>query len=760
MLRSKVLWVSVFILAVFANTASATGMLLPKDKSLPPLEIKSHRVAVRIDGSVARTTVHQEFINNTDRQMEATYVFPIPKDAALSDFAMMINGKRQAGKVIEAGKARSTYEQIVRQMRDPGLIEYMDCGLLKMRVFPIAPRSVVKLDLSFSNPLKFESGVYEYVFPLKTGTRASKVREDFTVTVHIAGKQPIKNVYSPTHEIGVSRKDDLHAVAGFEQTGAMLDTNFRLFYALSRKDFGLNLLTHRVAGQDGYFALMLAPGVEITSDKVMPKDVCFVLDTSGSMQEQNRMASARAAIKFCLQALNKDDRFALVTFSSGVDTFGKGLTTADKDSVAAAVAFVDKLEARGGTALCDAVTTALKIAPESTRPYLTVLITDGIPTVGTTDAKEILKKVEAANQDNIRVFTFGIAQNLDVPLLDLIAEKTNGYRQYVAPGKETETAVSNFFRKVSNPVLSNLELACGDIKIKDIYPGTLPDLFRGSQVVAFGRYEGGGDVAVQLTGTLAGKKKTFTYDASFPTEQSANDFVPLLWARRKIGYLLDQIRLHGQSQELVDEIVRLSQEHGIATPYTSYLVLENEKAYAQHGIFRPGGRGGMGELARKVAPTDGHSPAARIPGFSDKEADDAAKRLGEARLRADGGGDKDGAIGFSQTLKGLKKSGALSGGKTNGVLARARLQTVAGRRFLLFRGAWIDTAYKDGMKELTVKWGSDAWFAVAEALPKLRPCLALGESMVIVIDGKALLIGPEGDEKTTAAEIKKFFTVK
>jgi len=471
------------------------------------------------------------------------------------------------------------------------------------------------------------------------------------------------------------------------------------------------------------------------------------------------MASARAAIKFCLQALNKDDRFALVTFSSGVDTFGKGLTDVSKESVAEAVAFVDKLEARGGTALCDAVTKALGMAPDRKRPYLTVLITDGIPTVGTTDADEILKKVEAANQGNIRVFTFGIAQNLDVPLLDRIAEKTNGYRQYVAPGKEIETEVSNFFCKVSNPVLSNLSLDCGKIKIKDIYPGTLPDLFRGSQVVAFGRYEGAGDVAVQLTGTLAGKQKTFAYDASFPSEQSANDFVPHLWARRKIGYLLDQLRLHGQSQELVNEVVRLSQEHGIATPYTSYLVLENEAAYAKHGIIRGDG---LRDLAKKVAPDrfDGSVP----PGFSTEAPAAVADRLEEARRKTEGkpgeAGKPDDAVAFSDALKGLKESGALNAQDGHKTLARARLQTVAGRRFLLFRGAWIDTAYKDGMKELTIKWGSDAWFAVADALPKLRPCLALGESVVIVIGDKVLLVAPKGEEKTSAAEIKKFFGVK
>ena len=516
------------------------------------------------------------------------------------------------------------------------------------------------------------------------------------------------------------------------------------------------MLTHRLEGQDGYFVLMLSPRVEMDGGKVMAKDVCFVLDTSGSMQEENRMASAKDAIKFCLKALNDNDGFSIVTFSTTVDVFGAGLTTAGKDAVAKAVEFVDKIEARGGTKLCEAVVKALEMAPDGDRPYLTVLITDGKPTVGTTDPDEIVKEVQKANKDNIRVFTFGIAENLNVPLLDRIADTTRGYRAYVAPGREIETKISTFFRKVSNPVLSGLALSFGDVKVKDMYPQAVPDLFRGSQVVAFGRYDGRGDIAVQLTGTVGGERKEFAYDVSFPSVQSANDFVPQLWARRKIGYLLDQIRLQGSSDELIQEVVRLSQEYGIATPYTSYLVLENGDAYKQHGIVR--GRG----LDRLAEGTVFGTPTTLAPAA---EADmrartEAAERLDGMRapLAAGPRGAGDGgkaAVRSSNALRELKDSGALS--DCSEAIARARLQRVGERRFLLYRGAYVDTAYAEDMPELKIKWGSEAYFAALQALPELKPCLALGETVVVVIGKKALIVADAGEEKMSAREIKEFF---
>ena len=754
------LWTLSMVVA-FCATANATGLLVPEGKELPPLAIQNHRVAVRVQGGVATTHVTQVFLNSVDRRLEATFIFPIPSDAALTDFAMFINGKRQSGEVVEADKARQVYEDIVRRMRDPGLLEYLDSNLLRMRVFPIEPKSSVKLEVTYTQALPFESGVYEYTFPMKTGHKASKVLEDSTLSVDIVSPLPIKTVYSPTHDVGITRKDDHHALVGFEETAAALDRDFTLFYTVSDADFGINLLTRRLEGEDGFFALMISPRVELADDKVQAKDVCFVIDTSGSMMQENRIGSAKEALTFCLKALNPKDRFALVTFSTGVDVYADGLTDATPEAVQEAVAYVEKLEARGGTALCEASVQALKLSPDADRPYLVVLATDGKPTVGITDPDEIVAQVKAANSDNVRVFTFGIAETLDVPLLDRIADTTGGYSEYLAPGREIETRISAFFRKVSHPVLSNLNLTFGKVEVTDVYPQRLPDLFRGSQIVAFGRYSGTGDVAVTLTGTMQGENKLFAYDASFPAKQASNDFLPQLWARRKIGYLLDQIRLHGRSEELVDEVVRLSKEYGIATPYTSYLVLENEEAYTTHGIVRDRAISRLREAGVARGPAGGRAPL--LPGMGEEDGERAKLRYDADRLMIESGGATVGgmpgsapakeAIALSKSLSDLKMADALDEAKKT----EAVTKRVAGKTFVLLGGTYVDVAFEAEMKTLKLKWASDAYFTALKAMPELKHYLALGESVVVVINGKALIVADEGVEDMTADDINAFF---
>jgi Ca-activated chloride channel family protein len=755
MFGKKASLLAAMALIFVCKAAGATGILVPDGEKLPPLAIKSHRVSVDIQGNIATTRVAEEFLNSTGRRLEATFIFPVPREAALTDFAMFINGKRESGEVVEAGRAREIYEDIVRRTRDPGLLEYLDSGLVRMRVFPIEPNSVTRVEVTYAHALPFESGVYEYTFPLKTGHKSSRVLEDFTLGVDITSKQAIASVYSPTHDIGVTRKDDYHAVAGFERSGAVLDTDFTLFYTVSRADFGLSLLTHRRAGQDGYFALMLSPRVELAGEKVMAKDVCLVIDTSGSMQEENRIASARDAAKFCLKALNPGDRFAVVPFSTSVETFGQGMTEATPEAVAKAAAYVDGLEARGGTDLCGAVVQALGMAPKANRPYLIVLVTDGKPTVGVTEPEQIIKKVEEADRANVRVFTFGIAEDLNVPLLDRIAEATRGYSDYVAPGREIEAKISGFFRKVSNPVLSNLELSFGKVKVTDMYPQQPPDLFRGSQVVAFGRYSGSGDVAVKLTGSVAGRPDSYVFDATFAEENSANSFLPQLWARRKIGYLLDQVRVHGESGEIKDEVIRLSKEYGIATPYTSYLVLENEDAYRQHGIMRGEALSKLRASGVIATPAAGPMPAAADRLAVGQKLAEEGRMLGAA-----GGGFAAAApvearksVELSMSLREWKDAKAT----TEAAAPPATVERVGDRTFVLLDGTYVDTSFTEKTEMLRVKWGSDAYFSVLDAMPELKDCLALGESVVVVVGGKALVVGDEGRDKMSADEVKAFF---
>ena len=740
MKAGQVAWPALIVMAVIAQAAGATGVLVPEEPNLPPLAIEHHRVRATVEGGVATTDVEEVFRNNTGRRLEATFIFPIPRDAALTDFAMFINGKRQSGKVVEADEARRIYEDIVRRMRDPGLLEFMDCGLLKMRVFPVEPHSPVKVEVRYTHTLPFDNGVYDYTFPMRTGHKASKVQKDMTVTVEISSAQPIKSVYSPSHQVGVTRKDDHHAVAGFEEVGAKLERDFRLFYTVGEKDFGLNLLTHRIEGEEGYFALMIAPRVEMPERDVMPKDVCLVIDVSGSMKQQDRIGSAREAAKFCLQALNPRDRFALITYSTTAEVYGDGLQEATPDAIAKAVEHVAGLEAQGGTALCAATVKALEMAPAGDRPYMVILTTDGEPTVGVTEPDKIMAEVEAANGRNTRVFTFGIAENLNVPLLDRIAEITRGYREYVAPGREIEAKISSFFRKVSHPVLARLELDFGKIEPADVYPPELPDLFRGSQVVAFGRYSGNGHTALRLRGSMGDREKEFVYDATFPKSNQGNDFLPQLWAQRKIGYLLDQIRLHGESDELKDEAIRLSRKFGVATPYTSYLVLEDEAAYRRHGLMRENALDALrqaGVGGRGPAPEAAPEPRDRLFNYPDRsfwaeEAESGQDAAEISRLLRD--------------WKGAEAAGAVPDAVT--------VRQVDGKTFLRLGNAFVDTTYDESLEELEIMWGSDAYFNLIEARPDLTHYLALGETVVVVVAEKAVIISDRGAEDLSVRDIE------
>ncbi len=748
-MRTKWMLIALSVSALLlCRTAAATGILIPEKQDLPPLEIRSHRVHAEIEGGVATTRVKEVFRNNTDRQLEATFVFPVPRDAALTDFAMFVDGRRQSGEIVPAGRARRIYQQIVRRLRDPGLLEFMDSGLLRMKVFPVQPRKPLQVEVSYTHQLPFDAGVYEYSFPLKIGHNASRVTGDFTVTVDISSRQPIKSVYSPTHRLGVTRRDDHSAVAGFERMGAALDSDFALFYTVGKKDFGLNLLTHRMKGEDGFFALMIAPRVELAQEQIMNKDVCFVIDVSGSMRRQKRIAGARDAVKFCLQSLRPSDRFSVISFSNTVQTWAAGLQEAAPEAVGKAVRWVEGLEAEGGTDLCGAVTTALNAGPEGPRPYLIVLVTDGEPTVGVTETEQIVARIRDSNRSNVRVFPFGIAENLDVPLLDRIAEATRGYSEYLAPGREMEAKISSFFRKVSHPVMSELELKFGDIRVRDVYPPSLPDLFRGSQVVAFGRYAGSGSVAVRLKGTMQDREEEFVYDASFPPAAPANDFLPKLWARRKIGYMLDQIRLHGEKDELVTEVQRLSEEYGIATPYTSYLVLDSEEAYRRHGLVRGQDLDHLrsaGVALKSRGGGEGVRNKARVRALREQKA-----YLGAPA--ADASADASRAIKLSEELRDWKEEGVLDGAEE-----AAPVRRVDGRRFLRLGESWVDAAFEKGMDMLRVEWGSDAYFAVLEAFPGLRKPLSLGRSVVVVIGQKALVVTDDGNREMGAGEIERFF---
>ncbi|UCE17380.1 MAG: VWA domain-containing protein, partial [Gemmatimonadota bacterium] len=382
---------------------------------------------------------------------------------------------------------------------------------------------------------------------------------------------PLKTVYSPTHDIVVTKQDDHRAEITYVEEHTKPDKDFILYYTVSRSDFGLNLLTYRESGEDGFFLAMIAPNVEMKRHNVMNKQILFVLDTSGSMSGE-KIEQAKDALTFCLNNLNEGDLFNIISFDTEIESFVSEPVQATSQRIQEARDFVARLHADGGTNINDALVTALRQMNNDHHLNVIVFLTDGLPTVGITDNPQILKNVTQANDSQTRIFVFGVGYDVNTHLLDKMSEQNEAVSEYVRPEESIEVKISNFYSKIAHPVLTDVALDFGRIDVSQIYPRRLPDMFKGSQLLLLGRYENEGHTTIRLAGKAGGENQKFTYEGSFPSRSETNDFIPRLWASRKIGYLIDQIRLHGQNKELVDEVVRLSKKYGIMTEYTSFLV--------------------------------------------------------------------------------------------------------------------------------------------------------------------------------------------
>ncbi len=736
----------VWLVASMSGIANADGLIII-DTPLPrpisslqyafaPLEVKYHNVGVTIADRVAMTDVDQVFFNPNDQRLEGTYIFPIPNDAQIDKFSMDINGKMMDAELLDADKARGIYEEIVRKMKDPALMEYAGQRLFKVRIFPIEPHSDKRIRLKYTELLRSDSGLMHYVYPLSTEKYSSRALKSVSIKVDLTCQQGIKSVYSPSHTVEIKRHGNGQAVIGFEAADVKPDTDFELFYSpASDSEVGIDLLAHREANdaESGYFALLISPTAQMATEKIVQKDVVFVLDTSGSMADSHKIDQAKRALTFCLTNLNTGDRFNLVRFSTEPQPLFEKLVNVNGANIDKAVAFVNDLKPIGGTAIEDALLKALEPADNqagANRPYVIVFLTDGLPTIGSTDENQIISKViKSIDNRTIRIFCFGLGTDVNTHLLDRLSDETHAISQYVLPMEDIEVKVSNFFTKINQPVLADVHLKfTGAITPAKMYPAKLPDLFKGEQLLVFGRYDGQGGAAVTLTGTVNGQTRSYTYEATFPAKTGSNAFIPRLWATRRIGFLLDEIRLHGESKELRDEVAELARKYGIVTPYTAYLIVEDE--------------------SRRQVPV-----AQRTLQMIDQDKEmraETGRIYEEINTKKSGGA----AVGGAQAFDALKKADtaaapsaanayAMSGqaGTTAGrdiVKAVQSQQTryLRGRTFYQNGTQWIDANVQahPNARKVQLKFGSDDYFAVIKRHPDAAQWLSIGKNMQLLLE--------------------------
>ena len=696
-----------------------------------PIHVRHHLFNTTIKNGVATTVLETVFYNPNSQQLEGTYLFPLPKGASISQFSMWIDGKEMPAELLDADKARNLYISIVQRMIDPALLEFVGRETFKLRIFPLPACGEKKIKLSYQQILPIDGNLLRYVYPLTTvGNGPQDVLDTFSFNIKITSDIPLKSVFSPSHNAKIVKEEN-SATVSFASSNVQPEKDVVLYISRSSGNVDLSFVPFRKQSEDGYFLLMLSPKTKLDPKEANAKDVVFVLDTSGSMVGA-KIKQAKAALRYCVQLLKTEDRFNLIPFATEAAPYKDGLLAVTPQEIEKALKFIDdEIEARGGTNIEEALRFALDMMPKNNeRPFMVIFITDGKPTIGMTEPEEILAKIKTSNATNLRLFTFGVGEDLNTKLLDLLAEENRGVREYVATGEDIEIKVSSFFDKVASPVLSNVKIQfpSGDkLRITEIYPREFPDLFKGSTVNMLGRYTGSGDQAIRLTGMLGGKQQEFVFEVSFPEEKDENEMVPRLWAVRKVGFLLDQIRLHGEDQELKKEVVTLAKKFGIVTPYTSYLVVE-DSIQVQQPVRRDGNIPRPSAFSpESVAPQD------RERSFSESKS----------AMKAESGKD---AVNTSQDLKKMKEAQAVDADEEDNTVGKGRpnpakpqkkeLRKIADKTFYLDNGVWYDselqapTAAK--LTKIRIQYLGDDYLKLLKDAPQVGKFFSLGQKVVFV----------------------------
>ncbi len=705
------------------------GCVLP-----PNVTVDYHRAAIDVADRLAMTTVEMQFTNLGEGLAEGQFLFPLPRGAAVHELVMFVDDAPIKAELLRAEEARAIYNEIVRQYRDPALLEYVGRDLIQASVFPIPSRESRRIRIVYGQALTEENGLVKVVYPLRTPTIQNVPVGQVSVRVRVTEPITIGSVYSPSHRIALSRPEPTSFSASFEASGSAQASDFVLYYGVQREEIGLNLLTYRgSADEDGFFLLMVQPPAA-DAERVLPKDVVIVLDQSGSMNGPKWQQAQQAAIDV-LERLNSSDRFGVVLFSSDARAYAPALLPA-REAVGA-VQWVQSQFPEGGTNILDALLRGFAY-DDTERPLTVLFITDGLPTEGVTDRDQILRTLSERAPQGVRVFTFGVGYDVDTFLLDSIARDLRGSSSYVLPGERVDEAVAALYNRISAPVLQDVALTVEGVIVESVYPREMPDLFAGEQLTVVGRYRGGGGAVITLSGRRGAETVTLRFtDQAFTTNAGGTEFIARLWATRRIGDLLNQIRLNGETPELVESVVSLSIRYGIITPYTSFLITEDDILSAEG---QASARQRFGQEASRLAGASsgaGAVTAADLAGsMANAQAPAAPLMVQPTLLPAQP--DPGSLIGMPAPISTLPQAGDVGAAVDP---TEPSVRYVGEKTFLLQRGVWTDTAYQpDTMTPREVVFGSDEYYNLALSSPELAQYLAVGDRVIVVWQGEAIAV--------------------
>ena len=727
---------SIVIIMITSVAALGDGFIMPIiPRPVPPdfppnalMNVKYHHVEVEINDPVAITKIDQVFVNPYRRQLEADYIFPIPENAAIDRFTAWLDGRPMEAELLDANEARKIYEEIVRKRRDPALLEYAGKGMYHIRIFPIPASGEVRIKIEYKQTLKSDYGTVEYIYPLNTEKYSGSRLEDCKVEIDLKSFENIGTVYCPSHVTKNERINGKEYKIIYHDENVRPDKDLALYFTRQNRDFGFHLLSYQEHGKGkGYFLGILSPPLNADLPDVT-KNIIFVLDSSGSMKGE-KFDQAMSAMEFVLQDLHDGDKFNIIDYDDDIRPYMDALVDASPENVKSAIDYSkDHFDAGGGTNIYEALESACKMIPDNNNPTYILFLTDGLPTVGTRDIDKIIKNTTDLNKNRARLFVFGVGYDVNTHLLDRLAESNQGAPEYVTPEEDIEVKVSRLAQKISRPALTDITLSFATAKTDHVYPNPLPDLFYGSEIIITGRYDGGEADQAVVQGKLAGQNKTYEFPIEFKPGSTSDEFIALLWANRRIGYLTQQIRLHGESDEVIDEIIALSKKFGIVTDYTSFLVTGDDVYSASDINFR-----GSREHLRDAVKSN-------IAMYEQPVGDVAV----EQSKKFTGMQESEKAYqNFALNLDERKY--------------KSQFLQVGAQNFVNVSGNWVQGDLDDDKFDMEIKNFSDAYFKILETDPSLGRYLGLGDNVRIQIGTQVVQFSDNGRESLSDSDMKLLF---
>jgi Ca-activated chloride channel family protein len=692
---------------------------------------------VEIVEQTAATTLELTLRNTSQQRAEAIVLLPIPDDAAVSGFMFEGSSAEPTAKILRREEARQLYDQIVAQIRDPALLEFAGYNLIRSSVFPIEPGGSQRIRLTYESVLGGDGNRIDYILPR---SESLDVAIPWNVSVDIRATNPISMIYSPSHDLVESRRDANHVHVSIADNCKSDPGSFRLSYLLERDGVTASLLAYpdpKVGG--GYFLLLggLPASSETTRDAIR-REVTLVLDRSGSMAGE-KLDQVKAAALQIIEGLDDGEAFNIIDYSNKAEMFSKNPVTKNGETARQAREYLASLKPNGGTNIHDALLEALRQDTVEGLLPIVLFLTDGLPTVGRTSELSIRELLETGNDYHRRVFTFGVGADVNVPLLDRLADTSRAKSTYVLPGEDVEVKVAQTFRQLYGPVFADIELATRDgagvdstTLVRELIPSALPDVFAGDSIVLLGQYREDEPVTFVVEGNLLGEEKRFTFTFDFDSASTRNAFVPRLWASRRIAYLIDEIRQAGAGvaedpfatnsplmenpryRELIDEIVRLSTEFGVLSEYTSFLATEGTNLGNWNDL-----------LAACSAELDGRAVQTRSGVSAINQSMNVSYGKSQLKLQYD---NRYWNADMQQVTPG------------------ANVQQMNDKAFIRQGAQWIDTTLVAQQQEISadrvVEFGSREHFDIVYALAEQnrQGCVALDGDILIEFNGENVLI--------------------